>query len=97
MEARIYKRPKSAMQSGKALTDEWVLEFAPAQAEWPDPLMGWSGSGDTRPARLLARIVERCAQGGQGPLSQASLAGGTVGRIAQFEDQERLFTRAKLN
>ena len=48
MEARIYKRPKSAMQSGKALTDQWVLEFAPSQAERPDPLMGWSGSGDTR-------------------------------------------------
>ena len=48
MEARIYKRPKSAMQSGRALTDQWVLEFAPAEAKRPDPLMGWSGSGDTR-------------------------------------------------
>ena len=48
MEARIYKRPQSAMQSGKALTDQWILEFAPAEAKRPDPLMGWSGSGDTR-------------------------------------------------
>ena len=27
MAARIYQRPKNAMQSGKARTQEWVLEF----------------------------------------------------------------------
>ena len=48
MEARIYKRPQSAKQSGKALTDQWILDFAPAEAKRPDPLMGWAGSGDTR-------------------------------------------------
>ena len=36
------------MQSGKALTEQWVLDFAPAEARKPDPLMGWSGSGDTQ-------------------------------------------------
>jgi len=46
MSARIYQRPKNAMQSGKALTDQWVLEFDPAEAKRPDPLMGWAGSGD---------------------------------------------------
>lgn len=48
MQARIYKRPKSAMQSGKALIDQWVLDFVPAEAKRPDPLMGWAGSGDTQ-------------------------------------------------
>jgi hypothetical protein len=48
MPARIYQRPKNAMQSGRALTDQWLLEFAPAEARRPDPLMGWSGSGDTQ-------------------------------------------------
>lgn len=48
MTARIFQRPKSAMQSGRALTDQWVLEFVPAEAKRPDPLMGWAGSGDTR-------------------------------------------------
>jgi len=48
MLARIYKQPKSAMQSGKALVDQWVLDFAPAEAKRPDPLMGWAGSGDTQ-------------------------------------------------
>jgi hypothetical protein len=48
MQARIYQRPKNAMQSGKALTDQWILEFAPLEAKKPDPLMGWAGSGDTR-------------------------------------------------
>ena len=36
------------MQSGKALTDQWVLEFDPAEARRADPLMGWTGSGDTQ-------------------------------------------------
>jgi hypothetical protein len=48
MNARIYQRPKNVMQSGKALLDQWILEFIPAEAKKPDPLMGWSGSGDTR-------------------------------------------------
>lgn len=48
MSARIFQRPKNAMQSGKALTDQWILEFVPAEAKRPDPLMGWAGSGDTQ-------------------------------------------------
>lgn len=48
MTARIYQRPKNAMQSGRALTDQWVLEFVPTEAKRPDPLMGWTGSGDTQ-------------------------------------------------
>jgi len=47
MPARIYQRQKNAMQSGKALTQKWVLEFVPSEAKRPDPLMGWAGSGDT--------------------------------------------------
>jgi hypothetical protein len=45
---RIYQRPKNAMQSGRAHTDAWVLEFEPSEAQRPDPLTGWAGSGDTR-------------------------------------------------
>ena len=48
MAARIYQRAKSAMQSGKARVDEWVLEFEPSEARRADPLMGWTGSGDTQ-------------------------------------------------
>ena len=48
MPARIYQRPKNAMQSGKALLGQWILDFAPAEARKADPLMGWTGSGDTQ-------------------------------------------------
>ena len=48
MAARIYQIPMNAMQSGRALTDKWVLEFEPAEARKPDPLTGWAGSGDTQ-------------------------------------------------
>lgn len=46
--ARIYQRPKNAMQSGRARTDRWVLEFESNEKQRPDPLTGWAGSGDTR-------------------------------------------------
>jgi len=46
MSARIYQIQKNALQSGKALTHKWVLEYAPAEAKKPDPLTGWAGSGD---------------------------------------------------
>lgn len=36
------------MQSGRAGTDRWILEFLPSQARKADPLMGWAGSGDTQ-------------------------------------------------
>lgn len=47
MQARIYQPAKSAMTSGMANTRSWVLEIAPAEARRIDPLMGWTGSGDT--------------------------------------------------
>ena len=46
MLARIYQPPKNAMQSGKANTKAWVLEFEPASARWSDPLMGWTQTTD---------------------------------------------------
>ena len=45
--ARIYQRPKNAMQSGRANTGAWILEFEPGEQQLPDPLTGWAGSGDT--------------------------------------------------
>ena len=46
MIARIYRPAKNAMQSGKAKTRDWLLEFAPASARKSDPLMGWTQSSD---------------------------------------------------
>lgn len=46
MLARIYRPAKSAMQSGKAKTKDWVLEFEPASARRSDPLMGWTQTSD---------------------------------------------------
>ena len=47
-EARIIQKSKNALQSGRAGTGQWVLEFAAADAQRPDPLMGWAGSADTK-------------------------------------------------
>ena len=46
--ARIYKPAKTAMQSGRAKTRKWVLDFEPGSARKVEPLMGWTSSGDTR-------------------------------------------------
>lgn len=63
MSARIYQRPKNAMQSGKARTSDWLLEFAPAEARQADPLMGWAGSGDTQAQVVLKFASEAEARG----------------------------------
>jgi len=62
MTATIFQRPKNAMQSGKARTGDWILEFAPQEAKRPDPLMGWAGSGDTRQQVQLSFASEAEAQ-----------------------------------
>jgi hypothetical protein len=47
-QARIIQKFKNAMQSGRAGTGQWVLEFEASDAQRPDPLMGWAGSADTK-------------------------------------------------
>ena len=47
MPVRIYQPAKTAMQSGRANTLGWRLEFEPAERPRADPLMGWTSSGDT--------------------------------------------------
>ncbi len=50
--ARIYKPAKTAMQSGRANTKEWRLEFEAAAARRIDPLMGWTGAADTEAGQV---------------------------------------------
>ncbi len=45
---RVYQPPKTAMQSGRATTHQWVLEFEPATPREVEPLMGWISGRDTR-------------------------------------------------
>jgi len=48
MSARIFRPAKTAMQSGKAKTGNWILEFEPEKPRKIDPLMGYTTSGDMR-------------------------------------------------
>jgi hypothetical protein len=48
MSARIFSPAKTAMQSGKAKTGRWILEFDPASPRKIDPLMGYTSSRDMR-------------------------------------------------
>jgi hypothetical protein len=47
MKARIYKPAKNAMQSGRANTEAWVLEYELETPRRPEPIMGWVASEDT--------------------------------------------------
>ena len=48
MTARIFKPAKNAMQSGRAKTQEWQLDYEPEQPRAIEPLMGWTSSGDMK-------------------------------------------------
>lgn len=47
MKVRIYQPSKTTMQSGRGKVGDWVLEYEPATPRRPEPMMGWTSSGDT--------------------------------------------------
>ena len=48
MSAKIYRPAKTAMQSGKAKTENWILEFEPEAPRKVEPLMGYTSSSDMK-------------------------------------------------
>ena len=62
MRARIYKPAKTAMSSGLAKTQSWVLEFAPQSPRGVDPLMGWTSSSDMNSQVRLSFDTREAAQ-----------------------------------
>jgi hypothetical protein len=47
MKARIYKPNKTAMQSGRAKYNKWVLKFLDQKNQLKDTMMGWNGGSST--------------------------------------------------
>ncbi|WP_028056015.1 ETC complex I subunit [Sphingobium bisphenolivorans] len=62
MSALIYQIQKNALQSGKARTNQWVLDFAQSEPRKADPLTGWTGSGDTQSQVKLTFPSEEAAR-----------------------------------
>ena len=48
MVARIYKPARTAMQSGRARTKDWLLVYEPEAPRTVEPLMGWTASSDMK-------------------------------------------------
>jgi hypothetical protein len=48
MTAKIYRPAKTAMQSGKAKSLDWVLEFEQEKPRSIDPMMGYTSSADMK-------------------------------------------------
>jgi hypothetical protein len=46
-QVRIYSPTRNVMQSGKAKTGGWVVEYELPTPRRPDALMGWVSSSDT--------------------------------------------------
>jgi hypothetical protein len=59
MVARIYRPAKTAMQSGKANTRDWLLAFEPSVPKTIDPLMGWTSSADTLADQVRLRFPSK--------------------------------------
>ncbi len=47
MKVRIYRPARTAAQSGRALTYEWLVEPELPTPRTPEFLMGWTSAGDT--------------------------------------------------
>lgn len=45
--ARIFSPTKTAMQSGKAKTGYWILQYNTSADQFYDPILGWTGSDST--------------------------------------------------
>jgi hypothetical protein len=45
---RIFRPAKTAMQSGRGKTHEWIMEFETNAPNRVEPLMGWVSGADTR-------------------------------------------------
>ncbi len=58
-QAIIYQPAKTAMQSGKAKTKVWLLEFTRNLPMTPDALMGWNSMGETVPQQLHLKFATR--------------------------------------
>ena len=62
MKAIIYRPAKTAMQSGRARTRDWLLEFDDEAARRVEPLMGWTSSADTKQQLQLSFESEAAAR-----------------------------------
>ena len=61
MFARIFKPAKTAMQSGKAKTANWLMEFEAETARRIDPLMGWTSADETTPGQVRLSFASQDA------------------------------------
>ena len=63
MLARIYRPSPNAMQSGKAKSQDWVLEFEGEAPPTVDPLMGWiSRAGTSTQVRMTFETCEEAIE-----------------------------------
>jgi ETC complex I subunit conserved region len=60
MTAKIFRPAKTAMQSGKAKTHLWVLEFDQEEPRRIDPILGYTSSSDmNQQVRLTFETLEQ--------------------------------------
>jgi hypothetical protein len=61
MVARIYRPARTAMQSGKGRTREWLFLYEPEDPKTVEPLMGYTSSRDMRSQVRLSFATKELA------------------------------------
>ena len=63
MVAKIYKPAKTAMQSGRQKTYQWIVEFIQSKPTTREPVMGWPSCEDTgKQVKLKFETQEKAIQ-----------------------------------
>ncbi|WP_297321890.1 ETC complex I subunit [uncultured Bartonella sp.] len=86
MVARIFSPAKTAMQSGKANTGFWVLQYEPSEAKMIDPLMGYTSSCDMKSQINMTFDTQ-----------EEAIAFATKNGIAYEVEEPHLATRQKVS
>ena len=61
MTIKIFKPSKTAMQSGRGKTKQWLAEYVSDVSTTKDTLMGWTSSSDTK-SQMLEMFREQSQQ-----------------------------------
>ena len=86
MVARIFSPAKTAMQSGKANTGLWVLQYEPNEAKMIDSLMGYTSSADMKSQVKLTFETQ-----------EEAIAFATKNGIAYRVEEPHAITRKKVS
>ena len=96
MKVRIHQPAQQSMQRGHSGAGLWLIEHEPASRRYPEPLMGWTASGDTlNQVKLNFATLEEAKQFAEkkgweySGRARAQAQGAETQLYRQFQDPRR--------